>query len=136
MSQLETVQFKNCYSLKELYIPSNVKEISATAFWGIENSITIIGEKGSYAEAYADSMGINFKNNGKVTEISVLQVNKPVVAGNVINVSVAGKNTDIMKYEYRVDQVAEGEPYEGEDVELLIPGTLIATWEEVYELLK
>lgn len=122
--------FKNCYSLKELYIPSNVKEISATAFWGIENSITIIGEKGSYAEAYADSMGINFKNNGKLTEISVLQVNKPIVAGNVINVSVAGKNTDIMKYEYRVDQVAEGEPYEGEDVELLIPGTLIAAWEE------
>ena len=39
----------------------------------------------------------------------MLQVNKPVVAGNVINVSVAGKNTDIMKYEYRVDRVAEGE---------------------------
>lgn len=122
--------FKNCYSLKELYIPSNVKEISATAFWGIEDSITIIGETGSYAEAYASSMGIKFRSNGKTAETSVLKLNKPVVAGNVINVSVAGKNTDIMKYEYRVDQVAEGEPYEGEDVELLIPGTLIAAWEE------
>ena len=29
-----------------------------------------------------------------------------------------------------MDQVAEGEPFEGEDVELQIPGTLIATWEE------
>ena len=122
--------FKNCYSLKELYIPSNVKEISATAFWGIEDSITIIGEMGSYAEAYASSMGIKFRSNGKTAETSVFKLNKPVVAGNVINVSVAGKNTDIMKYEYRVDQVAEGEPYEGEDVELLIPGTLIAAWEE------
>lgn len=122
--------FKNCYSLKELYIPSNVKEISATAFWGIEDSITIIGETGSYAEAYASSMGIKFRSNGKTAETSVFKLNKPVVAGNVINVSVAGKNTDIMKYEYRVDQVAEGEPYEGEDVELLIPGTLIAAWEE------
>lgn len=122
--------FKNCYSLKELYIPSNVKEISATAFWGIEDSITIIGETGSYAETYASSMGIKFRSNGKTAETSVLKLNKPVVAGNVINVSVAGKNTDIMKYEYRVDQVAEGEPYEGEDVELLIPGTLIAAWEE------
>lgn len=122
--------FKNCYSLKELYIPSNVKEISATAFWGIEDSITIIGETGSYAETYASSMGIKFRSNGKTAETSVLKLNKPVVAGNVINVSVAGKNTDIMKYEYRVDQVAEGEPYEGEDVELQIPGTLIATWEE------
>lgn len=122
--------FKNCYSLKELYIPSNVKEISATAFWGIEDSITIIGETGSYAEAYASSMGIKFRSNGKTAETSVFKLNKPVVAGNVINVSVAGKNTDIMKYEYRVDQVAEGEPYEGEDVELQIPGTLIAAWEE------
>lgn len=34
-----------------------------------------------------------------------------------------------MKYEYRVDEVAEGEPYEGQDVELLIPGTLIAACE-------
>lgn len=122
--------FKNCYSLKEIYIPSNVKEISATAFLGIEDSITIIGETGSYAEAYASSMGIKFRSNGKTAKTSVLKLNKPVVAGNVINVSVAGKNTDIMKYEYRVDQVAEGEPYEGEDVELLIPGTLIAAWEE------
>ena len=89
--------FKNCYSLKELYIPSNVKEISATAFWGIEDSITIIGETGSYAETYASSMGIKFRSNGKTAETSVLKLNKPVVAGNVINVSVAGKNTDIMK---------------------------------------
>ena len=57
--------FKNCYSLKELYIPSNVQEISATAFWGIEDSITIIGESGSYAESYANSMGIKFRSNGK-----------------------------------------------------------------------
>ena len=122
--------FKNCYSLKELYIPSNVKEISATAFWGIEDSITIIGETGSYAEAYASSMGIKFRSNGKTAETSVLKLNKPVVSGNVIDVSVSGENTDILKYEYRVDKVAEGEPYEGQDVELLIPGTLIAAWEE------
>ena len=122
--------FKNCYSLKELYIPSNVKEISATAFWGIEDSITIIGETGSYAEAYASSMGIKFRSNGKTAETSVLKLNKPVVSGNVIDVSVAGENADILKYEYRVDEVAEGEPYEGQDVELLIPGTLIAAWEE------
>ena len=122
--------FKKCYSLKELYIPSNVKEISATAFWGIEDSITIIGETDSYAEAYASSMGIKFRSNGKTAETSVLKLNKPVVSGNVIEVSVAGENADIMKYEYRVDEVAEGEPYEGQDVELLIPGTLIAAWEE------
>ena len=122
--------FKNCYSLKELYIPSNVKEISATAFWGIEDSITIIGETGSYAEAYASSMGIKFRSNGKTAETSVLKLNKPVVSGNVIEVSVSGENADILKYEYRVDEVAEGEPYEGQDVELLIPGTLIAAWEE------
>ena len=100
--------FKNCYSLKELYIPSNVKEISATAFWGIEDSITIIGETGSYAEAYASSMGIKFRSNGKTAETRVLQLNKTVVSGNEINVSVAGENTDIRKYEYCVYKTDEG----------------------------
>lgn len=120
--------FKNCYSLKELYIPSNVKEISATAFWGIEDSITIIGETGSYAEAYASSMGIKFRSNGKTAETRVLQLNKTVVSGNEINVSVAGENTDIRKYEYRVYKAEEGRPY-GDDPDFVVPGTLISAWE-------
>ena len=106
--------FKNCYSLKELYIPSNVKEISATAFWGIEDSITIIGENGSYAEAYASSMGIKFRSNGKTAETPVLKLNKPVVSGNVIDVSIEGEHPDIVKYEYVLSQIIEYEPHETE----------------------
>ena len=106
--------FKNCYSLKELYIPSNVKEISATAFWGIEDSITIIGETGSYAEAYASSMGIKFRSNGKTAETPVLKLNKPVVSGNVIDVSIEGEHPDIVKYEYVLSQIIEYEPHETE----------------------
>lgn len=82
--------FKNCYSLKELYIPSNVQEISATAFWGIEDSITIIGESGSYAEAYANSMGIKFRSNGKSVKMpSMVFLNESSVSGNTICASVA-----------------------------------------------
>ena len=114
--------FKNCYSLKELYIPSNVKEISATAFWGIEDSITIIGENGSYAEAYASSMGIKFRSNGKTAETPVLKLNKPVVSGNVIDVSIEGEHPDIVKYEYVLSQIIE---YEPEEPDMSYPNELI-----------
>lgn len=114
--------FKNCYSLKELYIPSNVKEISATAFWGIEDSITIIGETGSYAEAYASSMGIKFRSNGKTAETPVLKLNKPVVSGNVIDVSIEGEHPDIVKYEYVLSQIIE---YEPEEPDMSYPNELI-----------
>ena len=114
--------FKNCYSLKELYIPSNVKEISATAFWGIEDSITIIGETGSYAEAYASSMGIKFRSNGKTAKTPVLKLNKPVVSGNVIDVSIEGEHPDIVKYEYVLSQIIE---YEPEEPDMSYPNELI-----------
>lgn len=110
--------FQNCHSLKELYIPSKVQAISSTAFWGIEDSLTIIGETGSYAEAYAKGMGIKFRSNGDSAKTSsVILLNKPTVYGNDINVSISKANPNIVKYVYILSYAASSETaLEGEEI--------------------
>ena len=121
--------FKNCYSLKELYIPSNVQEISATAFWGIEDSITIIGESGSYAEAYANSMGIKFRSNGKSVKMpSMVFLNEPSVSGNTICASVAGENSEVVEYKYGLYYAVE---YEADEPDMWLKKDLVLTEETI-----
>lgn len=121
--------FKNCYSLKELYIPSNVQEISATAFGGIEDSITIIGESGSYAEAYANSMGIKFRSNGKSVKMpSMVFLNEPSVSGNTICASVAGENSEVVEYKYGLYYAVE---YEADEPDMWLKKDLVLTEETI-----
>lgn len=53
--------FKECYSLTELYIPESVISIKPSAFYGIENNITIICAENSTAHEYALRNGMSFK---------------------------------------------------------------------------
>ena len=52
--------FLNCKSLKTIDIPDTVTEIGDKAFDGCDN-LTILCDKGSYAEKYAKSHGISVK---------------------------------------------------------------------------
>ena len=52
--------FANCPNLTQIYIPDRTVIISATAFEGISNPLTIYGEAGSYAEFYANKNGFRF----------------------------------------------------------------------------
>ena len=52
--------FSNCYNLSSITIPSNVTSISDTAFSNCYN-LTIYCTRGSYAERYARSYGINYR---------------------------------------------------------------------------
>ena len=63
--------FANATSLKHIYIPSSVGNIdppsgnwgvSASAFAGIKNSVTIHGKAGSFIESYAKENGISFSS--------------------------------------------------------------------------
>ncbi len=51
--------FKDCTRLKTITIPGNVSNISISAFFYPEN-ITVYGTKGSYAEEYANDLGMTF----------------------------------------------------------------------------
>ena len=53
--------FGDCKSLEDITIPSSVTEIGSGAFDDCDK-LTINGEKGSYAETYAESENITFKS--------------------------------------------------------------------------
>lgn len=55
------VSFSGCKSLVELEIPASVTEIQPMTFYNGPENLTIIGETGSAAEAYANSEGIAFQ---------------------------------------------------------------------------
>lgn len=62
---IEGNAFGFCDSLQEIYIPPSVTEISRPNFAEIEDKVTILGEKGSYAEEYATEVGISFREVSK-----------------------------------------------------------------------
>ena len=73
MDSLETVEipdsvesmdgcaFGGCYGLESVYIPPSVTSINRSAFYDVEDQITIYGEKDSYAEEFANTYGIKFE---------------------------------------------------------------------------
>lgn len=69
VTTIEDIAFRDCNSLKEIYLSSNVTNISfdpneadicVNSFHGIEHQLTIYGESGSYVEEYAAKAGIKF----------------------------------------------------------------------------
>ncbi|NLI21630.1 MAG: leucine-rich repeat protein [Clostridiales bacterium] len=56
--------FYDCSSLLLIRIPASVTEISDTAFIGCPVELTLAGEAGSYAQAYAARMGYRFEDMG------------------------------------------------------------------------
>lgn len=51
--------FRNCASLERVYVPRTVTQIGESAFSGCDK-LTLVGEEGSYAAAYAAEKGIPF----------------------------------------------------------------------------
>lgn len=52
--------FSGCSELQSVTIPASIKQITDYDFQGCENLNTIYGEKGSYAEEYAEEKGLIF----------------------------------------------------------------------------
>lgn len=61
LTTMENNCFAYCDSLKEIELPSSAAQISEYAFFGIEGSLTIVGEAGSAVETYANDLQIGFK---------------------------------------------------------------------------
>ncbi|MBR1821822.1 MAG: InlB B-repeat-containing protein, partial [Clostridia bacterium] len=57
---IERKAFANCANLAYVYIPSTVNLISNDAFEGVQDALTIFGERNSYAEQYAAEHGFLF----------------------------------------------------------------------------
>ena len=54
--------FSGCINLKEITIPANVRSIQYGAFENHSDDLVILCSKGSYAQEYAQSYGISFRN--------------------------------------------------------------------------
>ena len=102
IAAIENGAFENAVSLQEIYIPSSVKEISETAFKGIEKNLTIIADEDSCAQEYAKGMGISFKSTGKSVTKDRISVKKIQVSGNTIKAS-ADNNTAFAQTEYEYE---------------------------------
>ena len=61
VTEIDWFAFSECLELTEIVIPSSVTLIGYGAFDGCSSDLTIICEKGSYAERYAQSWGITYK---------------------------------------------------------------------------
>ena len=48
-------------SIQKLHIPAGVTELNKYMFLGGTDNLTIVGEAGSYAETYANELGVNFE---------------------------------------------------------------------------
>ncbi len=59
VTSIEASVFSNCPSLESVTIPASVTSIDRAAFGG-DNMVVIRGEAGTYAERYANGMGIPF----------------------------------------------------------------------------
>lgn len=60
ITTIEKKAFKNTVNLKEIYIPSNVTDISSDAFYNCKN-FTMYVEEGSYAEKFAVENNIKYE---------------------------------------------------------------------------
>lgn len=61
VAEIDWFAFSGCHRLAEIVIPSSVTLIGYGAFDGCSPDLTIICEKDSYAERYAQSWGISYK---------------------------------------------------------------------------
>ena len=60
VTQIKAATFYGCNNLTKIIIPASVTQIAANAFIG--SPATIVGERGSFAEQYAQDNGIEFKD--------------------------------------------------------------------------
>ena len=60
VERIEDFAFADSLTLTQIYIPERTNYISATAFNGLGQALTIYGKSGSYAEFYADKNGYGF----------------------------------------------------------------------------
>lgn len=104
VTEIANGAFENCYCLTEIYIPDTTVRMGPETFAGC-GFLTIYGEEGSYAEAYAKECGIPFS----VSEMPGKQ-------------AVCQKEGDFSCVIYENNCMING--YNGTDADLTIPDTL------------
>ncbi len=62
VTTIRTSAFGQTYGLTELYIPASVTTIEKDAFYNYKEQFILVVEKDSYAETYAKTYGIPYKN--------------------------------------------------------------------------
>ena len=91
--------FENCSNLQRVLIPNSVEEIGENAFANCNQNLVIFGEKGSYAETYANENNITFQPTSEWNNPNNEQTqNNPVtnITGDDENVNTNTTNENVI----------------------------------------
>ena len=95
--------FSYCDNLKKVIIPENVTRIDSAVFK--KSPVTIYGIKGSYAQDYANKMGILFEEIGTIEEqLNILAFSADKTSGQKIGTQItlsASSEGGIKPYQYK-----------------------------------
>lgn len=97
--------FSGCSELQSVTIPASIKQITDYDFQGCENLNTIYGEKGSYAEEYAEEKGLIFIPIEKKQELTQIVWRTALMNIHTIQQMLFRKSTQqnlISKMEYYI----------------------------------
>ena len=129
---IENNAFSNCQNLQAVTIPKSVTSIGAGSFYNCPN-LTIYGERGSYAQTYADSNNIPFKElQGPQLGLSDRSISVSVIGMPTYDQQVAAAKTltvtNLSERPVKVEtQMYKGEyPVDGASA-VFWPGNPVAT---------
>ena len=134
IKKIGSYAFYNNSSLKSITIPSTVETIESYAFkdcaYLVTGGFVIYGKKGSYAETYANSNSITFKeatNKNLLISSFIADKESPQVVGTSITLTARATGEGTLQYRFRVG-IANGNSSVIKDYST----SNIATWKANY----
>ncbi|MBQ9766205.1 MAG: leucine-rich repeat protein [Lachnospiraceae bacterium] len=110
VTAIDDFAFSCAYSITSVTIPASVESIAEYAFYDCDNLKAIYGIKGSYAEAYAETIGVEFVDIEEYTERTEIsgKVDELYAVGNALDMTLYAKDgTEYNTYIIEEDSVAE-----------------------------